>query len=155
MRNKKKVLPTYQGVEGDCQKKETALELTSLRNFASSILGQQSAAESLPWWTRCEKACWDPADPDHGRVSAYVGGTQNLKDRNEPHSGLRRYFLAEFKQPTLSVGTTLCPYGISYHRVYTLSNSGLFEKSLSDSAVVNLGDVAVIAIGMKLIGLGS
>jgi len=53
--------------------------------------------------------------------------------RCPPHStGLPRHFrpMSGRKSVTLSVGTPPCPYPIAYRRVYRLSTSGLFKKSL-------------------------
>jgi hypothetical protein len=51
---------------------------------------------------------------------------------NIPHIGPRRDVLSDSDHlsVTLSVGTPLFPYGIAYRRVYGLSTSGLFKKSL-------------------------
>jgi hypothetical protein len=49
-----------------------------------------------------------------------------------PHSGLRKDFrsIIDRKSVTLSIGTPLCPYPISYRRAYGLFTSGLFLKNL-------------------------
>ena len=80
------------------------------------------------------------------QVVSFALGSGRAPDN--PHSGLRRGFrwLSHRKSVTLSLGTPLCPYPITYRRAYGFVLMDCFKKP-SNSAVWTRGGCALSEVG--------